>query len=107
MTGDSDNIIDIQRQLHKALLAEIREHRRETRENTELLSSFHRSLSSKIAVLNTRLEALEHDMIDTIKLELGGSLAPLETRLVHHAEDKIAELLEDLTARIEALEKAR
>jgi hypothetical protein len=104
---DNDNIIDIQRQLHDVLLAEIREHRRETyehrretREQTELLVSFHRSLSS-------RLGGMEEHLIDTLKIELAGKTAPMETRLEHHVDYRVSELLAGLIARIEALEKAR
>lgn len=107
MTDDTPNVLDLQRRRHEALMTELREHRRERREQTELLTSFHRSLSTKLDTLNKRLDNLGDEVIDTIRIELGGRLAPMETRLEQRAEAIIAEQLEALSARVEALEKAR
>lgn len=102
-----DNVIDIARRRHDAVMAELAQHRRERREQTELLVSFHRSLSSKLDVLNKRLDGMQDELVDTLKIELAGKTTPLESRLEDHADRRIAELLESLTARIEALEKAK
>lgn len=103
MTGGK--VVDIQKRRHDEIMAELREHRRETREQTELLASFHRSMSSKLERLNKRLDQMQEDLLDTIKIELGGSGAALETRLERRVDDRLKVDLEDLLARVEALEK--
>jgi hypothetical protein len=86
--------------------AELRGHRRETREQTELLAAFHRSVSTKLERLNRRLDEMQGELLDTIKIEIGGGMAMMETRLEERLEDSIEQRLADAIKRIDALERS-
>lgn len=90
-----------------AIQAELREHRRETREQTELLASFYRSLSARLERIDKRLDQMQDDVIDVVRIELGGKGAALETRLERRVDDNLETRLDDILTRLDALEKAR
>lgn len=113
MTDDTPEIqpASIERRLdaiqaeQRAMREEQRLMRTEWRNQNQVLMGFHRDMMRLITRLDDKIDHLEEKLVTTIKIELGGRMAAIETRLEQRLDASIETLLADALARIEALER--
>lgn len=89
----------------RAIREEQRLMRADWRNQNQILMEFHRDMKRLITRLDDKIDHLEEQLVTTIKIELGGRMAAIETRLEQRLDASIETQLADVLARIEALER--
>lgn len=106
MTGEPPEIqpSSIARRLD-AIQAEQRLMRAEWRNQNQILMEFHRDMTRLIIRLDDKIDHLEEHLVTTIKIELGGRMADIETRQEQRLDASIEAQLAEVLTRLDALER--
>ena len=88
-----------------AIQSEQRAMRAEWRQQSVTLRDIHRDFKAGLARMVERIDRIEDELTTTIKVEIGGAMAMMETRLEQRLDDSIEQRLDDTIKRIDALER--
>jgi hypothetical protein len=89
----------------RAIREEQRLMRAEWRNQNQILMEFHRDMKRLITRLDDKIDHLEEQLVTTIKIELGGRMADIETRQEQRLDASIETQLAEVRARLEVLER--